>query len=469
MGEENIAEVITAPYPQPGPQLDAFLATFATELFYGGAMGGGKTAFLLLDFLQDVNTYKEAWQGILFRKTYPDLESVIRQAKKFFKHTKHEWTNEGRDCTFEGGATLRFRYLDRPDDWENYQGGEFTWIGWDELAQHATPNGYMAMKTRLRSATSVQTKRIRSTGNPGGAGHGWVKKRFIDPAPLGYKILKDEFGEIKLFIPSKVYDNTILLKSDPSYINKLKGLGSPELVRAWLEGDWNVVLGAYFNEFDINKHVINPVELPKHWTRFIALDWGSFRPFCALWIAISDGLLVGNKYLSKGSPIIYKELYGSTGEPNIGVKWTVEQLAKKIIEVTRDDDIAYTVVDPACYQVDGGISIAERLARSGLRNIRPADNKRLPGWELIRKYLLGQDDNPQLHIFENCTNLIRTLPLMQHDESRPEDLDSDLEDHCLDSLRYGLMSRPYISRTPAEPIDIHKVRAPTLNELWDTR
>jgi hypothetical protein len=301
----------------------------------------------------------------------------------------------------------------------------------------------------LRSATGVPTQ-LLLTGNPGGPGQGWIRRRYVDPAPMGMKVLVRKLPNGRehryVFIPSRVQNNRILLAHDPDYINRLHLVGSPELVRAWLDGDWSAVEGAYFPEFRAELHVVAPLPLPDHWTRFRAMDWGSARPFSVGWYAVSDGTL---PQFPTGALVKYREWYGSDGTPNTGLKLTAEEVARGIKDREAGDRIAYGVLDPAAFARDGGPSIAERMMGGGVI-FRPADNKRVArggamgGWDMLRARLKG-DDRPMLYFFATCTDTIRTLPALQHDAGRPEDVDTDSEDHAADELRYACMSRPWTS------------------------
>ena len=415
-------------------------------MLYGGSAGGGKSDYLLGDFLQDVPHYGAAWQGVLFRRTYRELEELIGRSHQLYPATGGAWEASKDRWRWQTGATLRLRYLERDVDATRYQGHQYTWIGWDEMTQWATPFAYRYLRGRLRSASPVPTKRIRGTANPGGAGHQWVKAEFIDPEPLGYKPIYDPVTRMeRMFIPSRLRDNAILLAADPGYEGRLRGLGSPELVRAMLDGDWSVVTGAYFPEFDIAKHVVPPCALPAHWTRIRAFDWGSARPFCNLWLAVSDG----TGQFPANALVVYREWYGSTGEPNVGLRMVAEDVGRGILEREQPGErISSSVCDPAMMREDGGPSMAERM--KGI-HWRGADNTRLSGWDQVRARLQGMDGKPALYIFSTCTNLIRTLPALQHDASKPEDLDSDGEDHPADALRYGAMSRPWTRPPPVPP------------------
>ena len=176
--------------PQPGPQNEAILATWCDELFFGGARGGGKSDFLLGDFLQDVPKYGRHWQGVMFRRTYPELQNIIQRSHSIYPVTGGKWHEQSREWRWPNGAKLRMRYLERIADASRYQGHSYCWLGFDELPQWAGPESYDMLKACLRWAEAdVPTKRIRSSGNPGGPGHSWVKKRFIDDNPRGYEPL----------------------------------------------------------------------------------------------------------------------------------------------------------------------------------------------------------------------------------------------------------------------------------------
>lgn len=449
--------------PQSGPQTEAIRKHWIDEVFYGGAVGGGKSDFLLGDFAQDVPNYGSGWQGILFRRTYPELSDLIRRSQEIYPpwFPGVVWHESDKEWRWPNGTVLRMRYLEHSSDWMRYWGHAYTWIGWDELPSWPDMLSYQKMKARLRSASSIPNKRIRATGNPGGPGHSAVKHYFgIDQYPLGGALLKDALsGMRRMFIRSKLSDNKILLDSDPHYSDRLRSLGSPELVRAWLEGDWSVVQGAFFPEFS-DRHVVLPVELPAHWTRFRAFDWGSARPFCCLWFAVSDGEL---PQFPKDALIIYREWYG--GENNVGLKMRIEDVADGILaREGKSESIKYSVADPACAIQDGGPSMIEVFADRKVF-FDPGDNKRIPGWSQVRSRLKGEDGKPMLYIFSTCKDLIRTIPTMQHDEVKPEDIDSSSDDHAIDAARYGCMSRPYVTVPIPKKRDI--LDKPSLDELWD--
>lgn len=493
--------------PQPGPQSLAIAAPFVSELMFGGARGGGKSDFLLGDFLQDVGL-GPIWRGIIFRRSYPELEELLARAKEIYLPLGATYKVSEKTFVFPSGATLKFRHIENEADADLYQGHQYTWIGFDELTNWPNLNAYRKLKACLRSAHGVPNKRIRCSANPGGIGHSHVKAYFVEPAPKGMQLMEntDEDGNVttKMFIPSKLSDNKILMTNDPEYIARLRELGSPELVRAWLEGDWDVITGAYFPEFSVQKHVLEPFPVPSHWLRFRSMDWGSTSPFAVYWHAVCDGYLTPNGYyIPTGAVITYREWYGMVpGKPNTGIKWTANQVGRRIkqIEDRYGDNVTYGVIDPSAFKWDGGPSHAERIGQEGIM-FRQADNNRVGGWDMIRERLCGvPDDNEQVpsighsggpalegelgaygeevdvrkmvgipmwYCFDTCVHLIRTLPALQHDPDKPEDCNTDGEDHAPDSLRYALMSRPWTRPKQKTFKDTIKLlQNATLDEIW---
>ena len=454
--------------PQPGPQTEAITADWCDELFYGGAAGGGKSDFLLGDFLQDVPRYASAWQGVLFRRTYNELEELVRRSREIYPASGASWHEQAKTWTWPNGASLRMRYIERDADATRYQGHQYTWIGWDELTQWPTDYGYRFLRGRLRSANNVGTKRIRAAANPGGVGHHWVKAYFVDPAPGGYRPIFSEVTKSRrMFIPAKLRDNKILLSSDPTYADRLRGLSSDSMVRAWLEGDWTVIEGAYFDCWRYDKHVVPPFEVPEDWARFRSMDWGSAKPFSVGWWAIvSDDYRAArlgdtDMLLPRGSLVRYREWYGDSGV-NVGLKLTAETVAAGILErEPRTPALRYGVLDPACFKEDGGPSLAERINRVLIKGLRKpfhaADNSRVPkrgsmgGWDQLRSRLVGQDGVAMIFCFDTCAASIRTIPALQHDMTRSEDVNTEGEDHAADDWRYACMSRPFAPKIEKVP------------------
>jgi hypothetical protein len=246
--------------PQPGPQLEMLLAKWCPEIFFGGARGGGKSIALLLDFLQDCGKgYGNGWRGVIFRRTYPQLKQLIEDSHRIYgKVPGAAYFKKEREWVFPGGEKLEFRFLENASDITNYQGHAYQWMGYDELPNWPDLDAYDLMKASLRPTSAAVPCRIRSTGNPGGIGHGIVKQRFIDPygeGPKGWRPIEDDGKGERMFIPSSVWDNQILLNNDPNYIKRLEQSGPDHLVKAWLYGEWDLVLGAFFDCWDEEKHI----------------------------------------------------------------------------------------------------------------------------------------------------------------------------------------------------------------------
>lgn len=451
--------------PQPGPQ-KLLIDCPVPEIFFGGARGGGKTDGVLGKFALKASRYGRHFNAIFFRKEMPQQDDLIERAKEIYGPVGGQYRDRDKMFAMPGGGRIRFRPLERVQDAEKYQGQSLSDAAVEEAGNYPLPGPIDRLHGVLRSAAGVPTQLIL-TGNPGGPGQGWIKQRYIDPAPLGCKVLIRKLPNGKehrfVFIKSLVQNNQILLKRDPDYINRLYLVGGPNLVKAWLEGDWSAVEGAYFPEFSLEKHVLTPQEIPGHWMRFRAMDWGSARPFSVGWYAVSDGTGI-----PRGALVKYREWYGMTpDQPNVGLKLTAEEVGRGIIERERFEKIAYGVIDPSACAEDGGPSIRERLWKAGAQ-FSAADNKRIStggamgGWDQLRSRLKGEDDKPMLYLFSTCVHTIRTLPLLQHDPVKSEDVDTDGEDHAADETRYACMSRPYIAPSQAmkpKPRFLHDVTA----------
>ncbi|MGH7735927.1 MAG: terminase large subunit domain-containing protein, partial [Gemmatimonadales bacterium] len=261
------------------------------EIVYGGARGGGKTDAALGDFALHARCFGAGAQGLLVRRTRVALEPTIARARQIYGPEGARWV-ESRSCfAWPSGAVLYFRFLDNDADADRYQGHAYTRVYVEELTQFGDPRAVDKLKATLRSAAGVPCG-FRATCNPGGAGHNWVKARYID-AGAG-RIVTETFINpfdgstldlARLFIPARLADNPALLANDPGYVARLQLSGSKELVRAWLEGDWNIVEGAFFDNWS-GRNLVRPFAVPEHWTRFRALDWGSARPFSVGWWTI---------------------------------------------------------------------------------------------------------------------------------------------------------------------------------------
>lgn len=434
--------------PQPGPQ-KALIDCPVPEIFYGGARGGGKTDGVLGKYAIKAETYGEGFNALFCRKELPMLDDAIERSHYLYRAIDAEWHEQKKLWRFPSGGRLRFRPLERVQDAEKYQGQNISDATVEEAGNYPDPAPIQRLNGVLRSVSGVPTQLIL-TGNPGGPGQNWIRQRYIDPNPLGMEIIHQELPNGMehryVFIPSKVENNLELLRNDPGYINRLYLVGSEELVKAWLEGDWNAIEGAYFDCWSKDME-IRPVTLPDHWLRFRSFDWGSAKPFSVGWWAVaSEDFIHPDGLIPKGAMVRYREWYGSSG-PNVGLKLTAEQVGEGIKSREDGEDIAYGVADPAIFAEDGGPSIAERMGNFW----KPADNKRVAGngrsggWDMMRQRMQG-DERPMIYTFTTCTDSIRTIPVLQHDQRKPEDLDTDMEDHAADEWRYACMSRPWIKK-----------------------
>jgi len=449
--------------PQPGPQTE-FVKSPVFEVVYGGARGGGKTDAALGDFALHAYQYRGAAKGLLVRRTRVALEPTIARARAIFGPEGAVWREQKSAFVWPSGAKLSFRYLDRDADADGYQGHDYSRVYVEELTQFPNPGPVDKLKATLRSARGAPCG-FRATCNPGGAGHNWVKARYIDAGP--YKevteMFVNPFDKTRLpltrkFIPARLTDNPRLLQNDPNYVARLQQSGSAELVRAWLEGDWSVIEGAFFDGWSI-RNVVKPFDIPPGWTRFRSFDWGYAAPFSVGWWAVVTQTHVtpAGQVIPRGALVRYREWYGSTGKPGQGLRLEAEAVAMGIRDREAGEPMAFGVADPSIFSQNGGPSLAERMAKIIGRQ-RPADNTRvgrlgaLGGWDQMRARIAGTDGVPMLYVFDTCRDFIRTVPVLQHDRDRPEDLDTNAEDHVADEARYACLSRPMTARalTPAE-------------------
>ncbi len=434
-----------------------FITCPADIILFGGARGGAKTIGSLLDFWYHAIEHGDNARGLMVRKQRTDLRDTILTAIRLYGSAA-EWHEHGSYFQFPNGARLSCAYLERETDAEAYQGWSLTRVYIEEAGQFTSLAPTWRLMATLRSSAGVKCQ-MRLTCNPGGPSHFALKSFFVDNGPD--RIVRDpETGLTRCFIPSKIADNPHLLANDPNYVQRLMASGSAELRRMWIDGDWDAGLeGQFFTEWSRRKHVIEPFAIPELWTKARGLDWGSARPFAVLWAAVvQDTFVHDGKTLPRGALVIYREYYGmQPGKPNEGLKLPAEEVAREIVKREtrngRREKINYGVADPACFAVISGPSIAETLMRHGAV-FRRADNTRVSipkmgGWSELRGRLKGDlDGNPMLFVFSTCRDLIRTTPMMLHDPTHPEDLDSDLEDHLVDTLRYLVMSRAYRAREP---------------------
>jgi len=418
----------------PNPRQKDFFLSRSRHTAYGGARGGGKSWAMRRKFVLLALRY-EGLQLLLLRRTLPELvENHVRPLLAELSGIVN-YNATQRVFTFPNGSRIKLGYCDAEKDVYQYQGQEYDVVGLEE-ATHFSESQMQFLTTCNRSVRGDFSPRMYYTCNPGGIGHAWVKRLFID---RDYK--NNERPEDYRFIPARLMDNPILMRNSPDYLTTLQNL--PEhLRRAHLEGDWDVLAGQYFAEFRRERHVVKPFSVPTDWRRFRAMDWGYNDPCCVLWFAVAPG----------GTVYVYRELY---------LKRTLStEIARRVRELSAGERIAYTVASPDAWQKRGlretgdiaGESIAEVFQSGGVPLIR-ADNSRIAGWMRVREYFgSAEDGQPRLRIMEPCQNLIRTLPLLTFDAHDAEDVSDNCEDHAAEALRYGLMSRPVERKSAPQPV-----------------
>lgn len=420
----------------------------AKNVGFGGARGGGKSWAVRAK----AKVLAASYPGIrilIIRKSYPELEKNHIQQLRAACLGIAEYNQQRKQLAFLNGSIIDFQYCDKDKDVDRLQGAEYDVIFFDE----ATQLSEYQLKTIAACCRGVNDfpKRVYYTMNPGGQGHGYIKRIFIDRQFVG-----NERPEDYVFIQSLVTDNKALMESDPEYVQQLEVL--PEKQRkAWLFGDWNVFEGMFFEDFVDNPehyhdrqwtHVIEPFQ-PEGMNIYRSYDFGYNRPFSVGWWAVDR------------EGVIYRiaELYGCTKEPNEGVKWEPDRQFEEIRKIENEHPYLRGqrirgVADPSIWDKSRGESIAETAARYRIY-FEPGDNHRIPGWMQCH-YRLRFDEKgyPMMYVFRNCKAFIRTIPLMMFSETKPEDLDTDLEDHVADEWRYFCMSKPIAPPAPKEKQEI---------------
>lgn len=449
---------------EPQPRQSAFITCPADDVAFGGARGGGKSDGVIGDWTDHEFTYGSDAIGMAFRRKRTELVELIERAKQVLVPLGHRWYEQDKYFRGPKGGRLRFTYLERDSDADAYQGHSYTRLYPEEMGTFPSETPINKLQATLRSGSGVPCQ-MKGTCNPGGPGHHWVKERYrLGSHPNGMEVFRFEFEnpftgkkveKTRVFIPSRVTDNQYL---GDDYVANLYQVGSKTLVKAWLEGDWSVIEGAFFDNWSRQKHVVRPFEIPDDWPRFMSGDWGSAKPFSFGWWAIvqEDTRVPDGPKLPRGCLVRYREWYGAKQDeqgvsiPNVGLKMHADAVGEELI---KKGGKGTCWLDPSAFAEDGGPSIEERLSDGANNkiNFAPADNKRVAqkgaigGWDQVRARLDGEgDDTPMMVFFETCVDSIRTLPALQHDELRPEDVDTDGEDHAPDEIRYACMSRPWL-------------------------
>lgn len=464
--------------PQEGLQT-AYIPCPYEEILIGGSRGGGKTEGIVGRVASRAARFGAKYSAVVMRQEMPQADDLIDRAEEIWSHFG-KFRRYDKTHHFHNGARCRFRPMESVKDATKYQGQNVTEFIVEEAGNYATPAPIDRLFGALRSGPGIPTA-LSMSANPGGAGHAWLKQRFIDPDKLGYRPIRtvipavpglhDELVHFRIFLPGPIKDNKILLDNDKRYIPNLYKVGDEKLVRAWLHGDWDAIEGAFFDEWRDSRHVIADIEPPEHWTKIRSIDWGFAAPFSVGWWAIvGDEIQHDGRTIPRGAMIRYREWYGcKPGKANTGIRLNADEVAAGIKARTHEK-ITRTVLDPAAWGTQSGPSIAETLLRNGVPCMK-ADNKRvatqghLGGWDQVRARLKGNEQGqPMIYFTQSCKDSIRLLPQMQHDPLKAEDLDTDMEDHIADEIRYAAMSRPWTKSAPKPP---EQWREPTFNEMLE--
>lgn len=450
--------------PRPSEKQEQFLLDGHKYIAYGGARGGGKSWAVRVKAVLLCLEYPGI-KVMIIRRTYPELQEnhilplceMLGCGAEDPARRIAEYNDSKKNIVFPSGSRIIFRYCSSRRDALRFQGTEVDVLFVDEATQQ-TEEQMQKLSACVRGVNGFP-KRVYYTCNPGGVGHGWVKRLFIDGS-----FREGENPEDYRFIKALVTDNKALMAADPSYIKKLRAL-PPKLRAAWLDGSWDMFEGQFFQDFRVTPdmalaqrngftdtqeeltrqrrftHVIPAFDLSaaqyRGWTVFRSYDFGYGRPFsCAWWAVDYDG-------------VMYRvlELYGCTGTPNEGLRWTPERQFQEISRIEHEHPWLRGrqisgVADPSIWDGSRGESVAETAAKHGVY-FTPGENRRIPGWMQCH-YRLSFDRQgyPRMYVFDCCAAFIRTVPLMQFSRTVPEDLDTGLEDHVCDEWRYACMSRP---------------------------
>lgn len=452
------------------PKQLAVLNSEATEILFGGAAGPGKSHLLRVAAI----VWCFAIPGLqvyLFRRTRPDLWKNHMEGPSGFLALLAPLVAAGQckinlsDGRIElGKSRIYLCHCEDEKDVYKYQGAEIHFLAMDELT-HFSAAQYAYLRGRLRMVGIKPPERFAGRfprvicgTNPGNVGHNWVKAAFIDPCPPMEirRMPKKDGGMLRQFVPAFHEDNPALLREDPEYVDRLSGLGSDALVRAMLDGDWNIVAGGALDDvWNASRQVIQPFPIPKNWRIDRSFDWGSSKPFSVAWWAEANGESLQmpdgtERSFAKGSLIQIAELYGWNGKPNEGCRKIATEIAREIVAYEAGSPYAGRVVpgpaDSAIFAVENGSSIADDMARGGVRWIsgEKGPGSRANGLERVRQYLKASNtfppEGPGLFFFDTCRHSLRTLPTIPRDPKKPDDVDTNAEDHAYDAIRYRVMA-----------------------------
>ena len=449
--------------PDPNEKQKLFLSAKVKHVGYGGARGGGKSWAVRTKAKLLALRYPGIKQ-LIVRRTYKELTGNHINILRTETLGIAKYNSTDKVLKFANGSTIEFMYCARNSDLDALQGQEYDVIYLDE----ATQLSEYQMKAITACCRGVNDfpKRIYYTCNPGGQGHAYVKRIFIDK-----RYLANENPEDYEFIQALVDDNTALMEAQPDYVAQLDAL--PEKLReAWRFGRWDVFEGQVFAEFvddpehyrdRVQTHVIEPFKIPDSWKIYRGFDWGYAKPFSVGWYAVDHDNVMYR----------FREMYGCTGEADRGVEWTVQRVANEIRRIEETDAQLKGrqitgIADPAIWQEDGGESIAETMQRQRVY-FHKADHKRLPGKMQCHYRLAFNDEGiPRFYVFNTCKHFIRTIPALIYSETDVEDVDTKMEDHIYDEWRYVCMARPLapLEKHTAKEIDVDNIEDP-LNMIRD--
>lgn len=417
---------------QPGPQSYALsIPDDVNEILFGGARGGGKTdtGIVWMSEKTDIPLFR----GLVIRKNADDLKDWVDRASRMYQGLGVHIAYRPWELTFPSGAKIMTGHLKDDQAYTKYQGQEYQRELIEELTQIPDERRYLQLRASCRSTVPGLRPQVFSTANPGGIGHAWVKGRFIDVGPH-YSLYTDDHRQRRMYIPATIEDNPMLMHSDPDYVQQLNALKDidPDLWKAWRLGDWSIIAGQAFREWDARFHVNDTFDFRlADCKKFIGFDWGYSSPGCALWCAITPENRYGIVRI-----IVYRELYLTHTEPR---EW-----AKQFKILQKLDGVRDIWLPHDCFNKEMGESIADIFHREGGMNVLKASTL-AGGARHMRKALLhsvladAADGRPLIQIHSNARNLIRTLPELIVDDNDPEDIDTDGEDHAYDSLTEALM------------------------------
>ncbi len=467
---------------KPYPKQELFLSSEVDEVLFGGARGGGKSAALIIDAALKVRKWHyegtdldmipvadkysidyPEYKAIIIRRTFDDIYmNFMPEAEKIYSKLGAVWREKKKAFIFPSGARIHLAYCDNVADVKKYIGGNFHYLGVEELNQF--PESWIRdLGGSIRSTNPELKPYKRYTTNPGGVGHVWIKKRFIDRCPpvqgrtvrveehnLEYVELfpnapfEDEEGNSLQFIPSLVFDNPSLIDNDTRYVAYLNSLDETKR-EMWLRGNWDVMGGLFFEEFSKFHHVIDArkFSLDKDSGRIYRMvDYGTSNPFACIFMHVDP----------QGYVTIFDEIYETGLVPSLQ--------AQKMRTMTNkwgltEDDIYATIVDPSMKiktheYMNTLHSSLDIYIDNGIEHIVLGNNDRVQGWSTFREFLRVPDEGrPYLVFTSNCINCIETIPNLVKSNKNPEDVNTEGDDHAADAIRYGLMyiDKPFI-RTP---------------------